>query len=586
MSKPKSILKLRPEINNNTSKPTIVSPTRPASGTNWLSRLQSKLYSQQFINHNNSEDTNEPDLENPLLFIKQDLKRVTFPIGNLATEFPFYSDDSPRDETFEKFKKQREQQPLVEPAVVVSELTSQYEHACIQREQVCIDRFRNILKESRASSELKAIDLSKQAITRLQAGPFSDILLLKFGLNYLNLSGCKLEDETIRIILCSLLVSNTITHLNISQNNFRSKGYRYIALFIKESKTLETLDLSKCVIERKGMQYLSQGFQYSKSLYKLILDDCQIRPVPEACEIFSEGVYHSISIKSLSLRNNQLAPPHGTWISNLVAFNQDVPLHGLSELDLSGNNLGFMIAPLASVLRDNTTLLHLNLSNSQISFEGLSVLSNALSENKTLESLDLSRNPLNQGTDEGILALKSALARNTCLQSLNLSDTQLDSSSAITLAEALPENKSLTRLDLSKNPQIEMAGVLALSISIKMNHTLTFLDINIPPSDEDLANLQNDIVAVCTTNMLRKVEAQKHIEEPQSLSVTEEEDNISPSPSSSSSSSNISTLDNHTELPSTDMIKEQASSSSENNSVSSLIEATANLDTTSLPSCL
>lgn len=78
------------------------------------------------------------------------------------------------------------------------------------------------------------------------------------------------------------------------------------------------------------------------------------------------------------------------------------------------------------------------------------------------------------------MSLKSALARNSCLQSLNLSNTQLDSSTAIALAESLPENNYLSRLDLSKNPNIEMAGILALAVSIKMNHTLTFLDINIP----------------------------------------------------------------------------------------------------------
>ncbi|KAI8373984.1 hypothetical protein EDC96DRAFT_9975 [Choanephora cucurbitarum] len=480
MSNPKSILKFRPEINATVPKPIVASPTRPASGSNWLSRIQSKLYSQQFVSHSNSEDTSEPDLENPLLFVKQDLKRVTFPISNMATEFPFYSDDSPRDETFEKFKKQRELEPVPEPPVLLSELTSQYEHACIRREEVCIDRFRALLKENRTATQLESIDLSRQSITQLQAYPFSDILLLKFGLRRLNLSNCRLEDEAIRMILCSLLVSNTVTDINISRNNFKCKGYKYIALFIKESKTLETINLSYSMIDRKGMQYLSQGFQYARSLSKLILDHCQIRPIPEAFEIFSEGIYHSTSIHSLSLRNNQLAPPHGTWISNLIAPNPDSTLHGLVELDLSGNNLGFMIAPLASVLRHNTSLLQLNLANTQISYEGLSVLSNALLENKSLESLDLSDNPLSQQSDEGILALKTTLARNSSLQSLNLSNTQLDSSATITLAEALPENRSLTRLDLSKNPHIEMAGVLALAISIKMNHTLTFLDINIP----------------------------------------------------------------------------------------------------------
>lgn len=79
--------------------------------------------------------------------------------------------------------------------------------------------------------------------------------------------------------------------------------------------------------------------------------------------------------------------------------------------------------------------------------------------------------------------MKAALSRNSNIESLNLSETQLDSGAVIALAEALPENMSLTRLDLSKNPMIDTAGVLALSISIKMNHTLTFLDINIPVSD-------------------------------------------------------------------------------------------------------
>lgn len=45
------------------------------------------------------------------------------------------------------------------------------------------------------TSQLQTIDLSKQAIAAHQAGPLSDIFILKFGLEYLNLSNCKLEDE-------------------------------------------------------------------------------------------------------------------------------------------------------------------------------------------------------------------------------------------------------------------------------------------------------------------------------------------------------------------------------------------------------
>ncbi|KAL7323903.1 hypothetical protein PS15p_210493 [Mucor circinelloides] len=523
MNKPKSILKYRPE-NNINYKDTSITAINPPPRTSWLSRLHSKIYSQTDI----SQDENDGD--NPLLLAKQDLKRVTFSVGNLTTEYPFCSDDIPRDELYEKQKTDAAAAKQQTPQV--TDLANHYDHACIQREEGCIDRFRNLLRKSR-TSQLQTIDLSKQPIAAHQAGPLSDIFILKFGLEYLNLSNCKLEDEAIRIVLCSLLVSGTIQRLNLSQNNFKSKGYKYIAIFIKESKTIQSVDLSRCTLEKKGMQYLAQGLQYATTLSKLVMDKCNIKPPPETFQSFSEGVYNATSLQTLSLRNNHFAPNQGTWIANLIAPR----LNGLKDLDLSGNQVNSMLAPLAAVLRNNTSLLHLNLSNCQINHEGLSLLSNALGDNRCLEELDLSMNPLGHETDEGILALKDALTRNSCLQSLNLSETQLSSSTAIALAEALPENASLCRLDLSKNPHIDMAGILALAISIKMNHTLTFLDINIPPLDEELANLQNDIVAVCTTNMLQKVEAQQ------------KQDSGTMSPSSSSSSSLTTSNLSLVELP-------------------------------------
>lgn len=66
------------------------------------------------------------------------------------------------------------------------------------------------------------------------------------------------------------------------------------------------------------------------------------------------------------------------------------------------------------------------------------------------------------------------------MKDLRLTDTGIGTEAAIALAECLPENNSLVRLDLSRNPQIEIAGLMAISVSIRMNHTITFIDINIP----------------------------------------------------------------------------------------------------------
>lgn len=126
------------------------------------------------------------------------------------------------------------------------------------------------------------------------------------------------------------------------------------------------------------MQFLAQGIRHATTLENLILSDCNMKPTPEILEIFSEGVYQSNSLKSLTFCNNHLpVPSSATWIANLIAHN-DQKSTRLMDLNLSGNDLALMIPPLTYVLRNNTNLLNLNLSNCNITYQGLSFLANAL----------------------------------------------------------------------------------------------------------------------------------------------------------------------------------------------------------------
>ncbi|KAI8978434.1 hypothetical protein BDB01DRAFT_799847 [Pilobolus umbonatus] len=510
--RPKSILKCKQECD------VVHTP----STTSWLSRIQSKLLLQS---------TQDEDEHNRLMLPKQDLKKVTFSIGNLTTEHFFSSDESPRDEVFEKQKEENKLNPQED----VIDLTSYYDHACIQREENVMDSFRSVLKNN-SSSALSSVNLSLQIITLHQAGPLSDMFMLRFGLKSLNLSNCSIEDETIRLLLYSLLVSNTIEHLDLSHNSFKMKGYKYIAIFMKESKTIQSINLSKNIIEKKGMHYIALGIQYAKILKKLELNDCILRP-PQIISLLSESLKKTSSSCQLSFCNNRIPPITAPYIASFISdrYNRT---GGLRELDLSGNNLSSMIPLLTNELRKNISLTSLTMANCSLNTQSLCHLAESLMENNCLEYLDISSNAICAESDDGILALKTALSYNTRLESLNLSETQLDSSATIALAEALPENRTLSRLDLSNNPKIDIAGVLALSISIKMNHTLTFLDINIPFSDEELANLQNDIVTVCTTNMLKKIELQKYQED--MIENISESTTLSPSVSTSSSTSTLS----------------------------------------------
>lgn len=85
------------------------------------------------------------------------------------------------------------------------------------------------------------------------------------------------------------------------------------------------------------------------------------------------------------------------------------------------------------------------------------------------------------------------------LKRIFLNSTELTSEGAIALAEFLPESRSVLHLDLTNN-NIDISGVLALSVSIKLNSTIRCLDLNIPPNDADFSRLSQDILNTCVRN--------------------------------------------------------------------------------------
>lgn len=120
--------------------------------------------------------------------------------------------------------------------------------------------------------------------------------------------------------------------------------------------------------------------------------------------------------------------------------------------------------------------------------------------NTALETLDLSCNPCCGPTLEGILELRTTCTINNSIKRIFLSQTELGSQGSIAIAEFLPEMKSLIHLDLTENHEIDIAGVMALAVSVKMNTSLRCLDINIPPNDPDFAHLSQDILQSCVRN--------------------------------------------------------------------------------------
>lgn len=160
------------------------------------------------------------------------------------------------------------------------------------------------------------------------------------------------------------------------------------------------------------------------------------------------------------------------------------------------NGVGYI----AQVLKRNRTLKVLNLADNRIDGAGLALLAEALKYNSTLETLDLSSNPCCGALSEGISALRTAFTVNTSLRRLFLSDTGLTTDGAISLAEFLPESKSLLHLDITNNPNVDTAGILALSVGLRANTLIRCLDVSIPPNNPELAEISQNILQSCIRN--------------------------------------------------------------------------------------
>ncbi|KNZ60010.1 hypothetical protein VP01_1626g2 [Puccinia sorghi] len=182
----------------------------------------------------------------------------------------------------------------------------------------------------------------------------------------------------------------------------------------------------------------------------------------------------------------------------------------LLTLDVKSNDLRSAdVFYLAQVLKKNRTLKVLNLAENRIDPAGLVHLADALRYNTCLETLDLSRNSCCGPNLEGVnplllhyqvLALRTTCTINSSLKRIFLSQTEMSSQGSIAIAEFLPEMKNLIHLDLTENHGIDIAGVMALAVSAKMNTSIRCLDINIPPNDPDFAHLSQEILQSCVRN--------------------------------------------------------------------------------------
>ncbi|XP_078379491.1 uncharacterized protein LOC144662535 isoform X3 [Oculina patagonica] len=170
------------------------------------------------------------------------------------------------------------------------------------------------------------------------------------------------------------------------------------------------------------------------------------------------------------------------YISTSLGWAHAAPLAEVIKVNTTLETLGVFLgniadagaASLAEAIKVNTTLTILSLNSNNIADAGAASLAEAVKVNTTLTVLSLDRNNI---ADAGAASLAEAIKVNTTLTILSLNSNNIADAGAASLAEAIKVNTTLMMLYLNIN-NIADAGAASFAEAIKVNTTLLSLDLN------------------------------------------------------------------------------------------------------------
>ena len=262
--------------------------------------------------------------------------------------------------------------------------------------------------------------------------------------------------------------SFSLNELNIGQNNIGDEGALALAATIDKFKSIKSLDLSMISISANvWVTLLKSLFNPDSVLEKLCLYGNNI---DDEVVAFSGGaLVNNSTLKSLSLISNRSITGRG-WAAFFGRLSNQ---NSLENLDVSGNNIddGGMTV-LSNLLGNNTALKSLNLTNNRfITPAGWQAFFNRLHTcHLVLEELDLTFNTID---DAGIPPLAIALSNASSLSCLRLGDnSSVTPAGWMALSTLLRPGSSLEELYLSSGNNINDETVIGFA-NVLVNNTST-----------------------------------------------------------------------------------------------------------------
>ena len=162
------------------------------------------------------------------------------------------------------------------------------------------------------------------------------------------------------------------------------------------------------------------------------------------------------SIESINLFGNDLTSLHDAYHS--IIKNGHFMKFNMSKQKLNDK----FVAKISDALTGNSTIKSINLSHNGFGIDSAKALAACLEANSTLEELDISHNCV---VTDGAKMLSHALCSNTVLKHFNIAHNDIHDEGAVALAKCLAYNSTLKELNLSWN-SISGKGADRITLSL------------------------------------------------------------------------------------------------------------------------
>ena len=257
------------------------------------------------------------------------------------------------------------------------------------------------------------------------------------------------------------------TVLNISANNFSAKAAEILASGLEKSSLLSfslvatQLDSHDRTIGTEGANHFASYLKKNPSLQSFCLKQNDV--TNEGLFAILDGLRFNTHLKELDLSSNPFDSHCAPALSHFLKHTTTLRLLSLNDIARLGDT---GIRELAQGIASNSSLKILSLKSCSIASVGGRHLSSALSHNSSIEKLYLSGN---YGWGSGATdILCRVLKANSQVRTLHLSNCGIGDEGAVYMADLLRINTTLLDVSLKQN-EITDAGGIHLAGAIANN---------------------------------------------------------------------------------------------------------------------